>query len=105
MEGGGHVSLVFEDVRVPLANVIGKLGEGMPRALGNIGNVRMMVSAQAVGMCVWTLEFIENRFDAHSGVKHIVDDQQRIFLVDLPDEVAQPVYLDVLGGPFNARVV
>ncbi|MBQ62365.1 MAG: hypothetical protein CMQ19_09850 [Gammaproteobacteria bacterium] len=59
MEGGGHVSLVFEDVRVPLANVIGKLGEGMPRALGNIGNVRMMVSAQAVGMCVWTLEFIE----------------------------------------------
>ncbi|MBQ76605.1 MAG: hypothetical protein CMQ20_16490 [Gammaproteobacteria bacterium] len=59
MEGGGHVSMSFEDVRIPLTNIIGELGEGMPRALGNIGNVRMMVSAQAVGMCIWTLEFIE----------------------------------------------
>lgn len=59
MEGGGHVSMVFEDVRVPLTNIIGKLGEGMPRALDNIGNVRMMVSAQATGMCIWTLDFVE----------------------------------------------
>ena len=53
------MSMSFEDVRIPLTNIIGELGEGMPRALGNIGNVRMMVSAQAVGMCIWTLEFIE----------------------------------------------
>ncbi|MCZ6503763.1 MAG: acyl-CoA/acyl-ACP dehydrogenase [Gammaproteobacteria bacterium] len=59
LEGSGHVSMVFEDVRVPLGNVIGKLGEGMPRALGNIGNVRMMVSAQATGMCMWVLDFVE----------------------------------------------
>jgi acyl-CoA dehydrogenase len=59
MEGGGHVSMLFENVSVPLANVIGKLGEGMPRALGNIGNVRMMVSAQATGMCIWAIDFVE----------------------------------------------
>ena len=59
MEGGGHVSMVFEDVRVPIGNILGKLGEGMPRALGNIGNVRMMISAQATGMCIWALEFVE----------------------------------------------
>jgi acyl-CoA dehydrogenase len=59
MEGGGHVSMVFKDVRVPISNVVGKLGEGMPRALGNIGNVRMMVSAQATGMCIWALNFVE----------------------------------------------
>jgi acyl-CoA dehydrogenase len=51
--------MLFENVSVPLANVIGKLGEGMPRALGNIGNVRMMVSAQATGMCIWAIDFVE----------------------------------------------
>ncbi|MDH5738674.1 MAG: acyl-CoA/acyl-ACP dehydrogenase, partial [Gammaproteobacteria bacterium] len=45
MEGGGHVSLQFDNVEVPLSHVIGKIGEGMPRALGNIGNVRMMVAS------------------------------------------------------------
>jgi alkylation response protein AidB-like acyl-CoA dehydrogenase len=59
MEGGGHVSMKFDGVRVPVNNVIGKIGEGMPRALGNIGNVRLMVSAQATGMCMWVLDFVE----------------------------------------------
>ena len=59
MEGGGHVSMAFDKVRVPTANVIGKIGEGMPRALGNIGNVRLMVSAQATGICMWVLDFVE----------------------------------------------
>lgn len=59
MEGGGHVSMVFQQVRIPVAQVIGKIGEGMPRALGNIGNVRLMVAAQAMGMCLWTLEYVE----------------------------------------------
>lgn len=64
MEGGGHVSMQFDKVRVPLTHVIGKIGEGMPRALGNIGNVRMIVSAQAVGMCIWVLDFVEKHLKA-----------------------------------------
>ena len=64
MEGGGHVSMSFENVRVPVSQVIGKLGEGMPRALGNIGNVRMMISAQAMGMCMWAIEFVEQHLTA-----------------------------------------
>lgn len=59
MEGGGHVSMRFDAVRVPVANVIGKIGEGMPRALGNIGNVRLMISAQATGMSMWAIDFVE----------------------------------------------
>ncbi len=59
MEGGGHVSMKFDQVKVPRTQLIGKLGEGMPRALGNIGNVRMMISAQATGMCMWALDFVE----------------------------------------------
>lgn len=60
MEGSGHVSLKFDQVRVPKAHLIGKIGEGMPRALGNIGNVRLMVSAQAMGICLWALDFVEH---------------------------------------------
>jgi acyl-CoA dehydrogenase len=59
MEGGGHVSMQFNDVRVPIAHVIGKIGEGMPRALGNIGNVRLMIAAQATGMSMWAMDFVE----------------------------------------------
>ncbi|MCB1693668.1 MAG: acyl-CoA dehydrogenase family protein [Pseudomonadales bacterium] len=64
MEGGGHVSMKFDGVRVPVANVIGKIGEGMPRALGNIGNVRLMVSAQATGMSMWAIDFVEHHLRA-----------------------------------------
>ncbi|MDG1204993.1 MAG: acyl-CoA/acyl-ACP dehydrogenase [Pseudomonadales bacterium] len=64
MEGGGHVSMRFDQVRVSQQNVIGKIGEGMPRALGNIGNVRLMVSAQAMGMCLFALEYVENHLKA-----------------------------------------
>lgn len=64
MEGGGHVSMLFTDVHVPIAQVIGKIGEGMPRALGNIGNVRMMVAAEAVGVCVWVIDYIEQHLMA-----------------------------------------
>jgi len=60
MEGSGHVSMTFDQVRVPQAHVIGNIGEGMPRALGNIGNVRLLLSAQAIGMCQWVLEFVES---------------------------------------------
>lgn len=64
MDGSGHVAMRFEDVKVPLNRIIGKLGEGMPRALANIGNVRMMVSAQAMGVCLWVLDFIEAHLKA-----------------------------------------
>lgn len=64
MEGGGHVSIKFDQVRVSKENVIGKIGEGMPRALGNIGNVRLMVSAQAMGMCLFVLDYVESHLKA-----------------------------------------
>ena len=64
MDGSSHVSMRFDQVRVPLEQLIGKVGEGMPRALGNIGNVRLMVSAQAVGICLWVIDFVEQHLKA-----------------------------------------
>lgn len=64
LDGSQHVAMRFDDVSVPVDHVIGKLGEGLPRALTNIGQVRMMVSAQATGMCMWVLDYIENHLKA-----------------------------------------
>lgn len=64
LDGSGHVSIEFADVVVPESCMVGKPGEGMPRALGNIGNVRLMVSAEAMGICMWALEFVEQHLKA-----------------------------------------
>ena len=64
LDGSGHVSITFDDVLVPEYCLIGKPGEGMPRALSNIGNVRMMVAAEATGVCMWVLDFVEQHLKA-----------------------------------------
>ncbi|HAK50332.1 MAG TPA: hypothetical protein DCM54_00290 [Gammaproteobacteria bacterium] len=64
MEGGGHVSMTFHDVRVPISRVIGKIGEGMPRAMSNIGEERLQISAGACGMGIWTIKHITDRLNA-----------------------------------------
>ena len=70
LEGGNHVSLGFDEARVPLANVVGKIGEGMPRAMGNIGEERVESAASACGIALWTVDFVTNHIKAphRSGV-------------------------------------
>ncbi len=64
LDGTTHVSMKFEGVRVPSSKVIGQIGEGMPRALKQIGDVRIMVSAQATGMMLWALGHLEETLQA-----------------------------------------
>lgn len=64
LDGSSHVSMSFDGVRVPASNVIGQIGEGMPRALRQIGDVRIMVSAQACGIMLWTLAHLEETLQA-----------------------------------------
>ena len=61
MEGGDHLALGFDSVQVHKDCMLGKPGEGLPRALGNIADVRLMVSAQAVGICIWVINYLENK--------------------------------------------
>ena len=70
LDGSDHVSMRFNNIRVPLTRLIGKLGEGMPRALDNIGNVRLLVSAQAAGICLWAIDYMERHLQRphRSGV-------------------------------------
>ena len=45
----GPAALVFEDVRVPAANVLGEVGQGFALAMRWIGNGRYMIPARAIG--------------------------------------------------------
>lgn len=74
LEGGDHVAMRLEAVRVPSWHVVGKVGEGMPRALRNIGNVRMSVAAQACGIAQWAIDFAEQHItSAHRTGQRLAD--------------------------------
>jgi alkylation response protein AidB-like acyl-CoA dehydrogenase len=64
MEGGGHVELSFDGARVPASNVLGKVGEGLPRAMGNIGEERLMAAATACGIAMWTVDYVTHHITA-----------------------------------------
>ena len=57
LDGATHCQLTFSEVRVPQSNVVGAVGEGMPRALGNIGQMRLALAAQATGTAMWVVEY------------------------------------------------
>src|SRR3712207_6490984 len=50
IKGSPTGSPVFEDVRVPAANVIGEVGRGLAVALGTLERTRLGAAAQAAGI-------------------------------------------------------
>jgi len=95
MEGGSHVELGFADVRVPVTRVVGKIGEGMPRALGNISHMRLAMTAQATGLAMWVTDYVERHITSphRSGVR--LGDREG---VRLP-------YADMRIGTYAARAM
>ena len=71
MDGGSHIELGLNDARVPLANVVGKIGEGMPRAIGSITEERIESAATASGMMLWAVDYVTRHITAphRSGVR------------------------------------
>lgn len=62
--GSSHVFMRFTDMRVPITHILGKVGEGMPRAMRQIGDIRLSLSAQACGIMLWTLDYITEHLKA-----------------------------------------
>lgn len=58
LDGSQHAAFRFTDVRVPLDHIIGKPGEGMPRAMRQIGDVRLLLAALCVGYMRWVDEYL-----------------------------------------------
>ncbi len=57
IKGSPTGSPVFEDVRVPAANVIGEVGRGLSVALGTLERTRLGAAAQAVGIAQGAIDY------------------------------------------------
>ena len=64
LDGSHHAYFEFHDVVVPAAHVIGKPGEGIPRALRQIGNTRLVFAAESVGTCRYVIDFVTDHLNA-----------------------------------------
>ena len=56
IDGSHHASMLFKDVKVPRSHVIGEPGRGMPRAMNQIGDTRLVFAAQSVGLMQWVID-------------------------------------------------
>lgn len=64
MDGSAHVALTLDGVRVPAHRVVGAPGEGMPRAMRQIGDTRVLLAAEACGLMQCALTHLEARLRA-----------------------------------------
>ena len=59
LDGSHHAAFRFEQVSVPVAHVIGELGQGLPKAMRQIGDVRLLFAAQACGYLIWVMDLLQ----------------------------------------------
>lgn len=69
LDGSHHAAFRFDAVRVPADHMIGSPGEGLPRALRQIGDTRLAIAAKAVGLARWAIGYTREHLLAphHSG--------------------------------------
>jgi acyl-CoA dehydrogenase len=58
LDGSHHAALRFDAVRVPASHLIGAPGEGLPRAMRQIGDTRLLIAAHCVGTMRWVLDYL-----------------------------------------------
>ncbi|MYD43856.1 MAG: acyl-CoA dehydrogenase [Gammaproteobacteria bacterium] len=64
IDGSHHASMTFKDVTVPRSHVIGEAGRGLPRAMHQIGDTRLVFAAQSVGLMQWVIERTTEHLEA-----------------------------------------
>ncbi len=64
MDGTRHAYMTFSDVEVPAAHIVGTPGEGLPRALRQIGDTRLAFAAESVGLMRWVIDFVTDHIAA-----------------------------------------
>jgi len=58
LDGSRHVALDLDGVTLPADAIVGRPGEGLPRAMRQIGDTRLALAADACGLMQWTLDFL-----------------------------------------------
>ena len=69
LDGSHHAAFRFDAALVPATHIIGRPGEGLTRAMRQIGDTRLAIAAEAVGLARWAVEFTTQHLKAphHSG--------------------------------------
>ncbi len=74
----GPASLIFEDVRVPEANVLGEVGKGFDLAMSWISQGRYMIPARAIGSAERMLQMALGYAKVRHSMGHPIADYQAI---------------------------
>ena len=78
LDGSHHAAFSFKNVNIPSSNIIGEPGKGLPRAMRQIGDTRLLFAAQACGYMIWVINFLtehlksEDRSGEPRGNKDVV---------------------------------
>jgi alkylation response protein AidB-like acyl-CoA dehydrogenase len=74
----GPASLVFEDVRVPAANILGEVGKGFDLAMAWIRQGRYLIPARAIGSAERLLQMAIDYAKIRQSMGHPIADYQAI---------------------------
>ena len=58
LDGSHHAAIKFDNVRVPVTHIIGEPGSGLPRAMRQIGDTRLLFAAHACGYMLWVIDLL-----------------------------------------------
>ncbi len=58
LDGSHHAAYRFTEARIPEHHLIGKPGEGMPRAMRQIGDTRLAIAASCTGHLRWIDDYL-----------------------------------------------
>ena len=64
LDGSAHAAFEFHDVHIPKTYIIGQPGEGLPRAMKQIGDTRLAIAANCVGWMRWLLDYLTDHLKA-----------------------------------------
>ena len=71
IDGSEHAAFKFDNVRVPQTHMMGVPGEGMRKAMRQIGNTRLTMAAESAGLIRFVIQFVDahiRRVEAKAGV-------------------------------------
>lgn len=89
LDGGRHGVFAYENVPVPPSDVLGEIGAGLPRALENIGALRLSIAAQACGTARWALAYTLDQIDQphRSGTPLAEREQVQAMIADCATDI------------------
>ncbi|MCR9276438.1 MAG: acyl-CoA/acyl-ACP dehydrogenase [Pseudomonadaceae bacterium] len=74
LDGSQHAGFTFDNVAVPVSHRLGDVGAGLKRAMGQIGDTRLLIAADCVGLARWVADYCGEHLRApHRSGKNLGD--------------------------------